>query len=95
MAHDTQRFGTRDAALGIAPMDAVALDAVYLRVPGCRAVADRPETGLFALAAIFAAMRDAIHADGIASPDFAQALHVQDVVEAAVSASDERRWIAI
>jgi len=95
MAHDTQLFGTRDAALGSAPMDAIALDPEYLQIAGCRAVADRPETGLFALASIFAAMRDAIHTNGTVSPDFAQGLHVQDVVEAAVRANDERRWVAI
>ena len=62
---------------------------------GCHAVAERPETGLFALASIFAAMRDAINGEGMAAPDFAQGLHVQEVVEAAVRASDERRWVDI
>lgn len=95
MAHDTRLFGTRDAALGNAAMEMIPIDQPYLAVPGCHAVADRPETGLLALASIFAKMRDAIHGAGSATPDFAQALHVQEVVEAAVLASDERRWIGL
>ena len=74
-------------------MDEIAVEAEYRTVLGCHAVAERPESGLFALASIFAAMRDAIHGAGTAAPDFAQGLHVQEVVEAAVRASDERRWI--
>ncbi|GAA0867189.1 Gfo/Idh/MocA family oxidoreductase [Sphingopyxis soli] len=95
MAHDTRLFGTRDAALGSAAMDAIPIEPEHLAMPGCRAIADRPETGLFALASIFAQMRDAIHGRGKAAPDFAQALHVHEVVEAAVLASDERRWIDV
>ena len=93
MAHDTRLFGTQDPTLGSAAMDPIAIDPTYLAVPGCRAVADRPETGLFALASIFARMRDAINGAGAAAPDFAQALHVHEVVEAAVQAADQRRWI--
>lgn len=93
MAHDTRLFGTRDTALGTAMLEEIAVAPEYLKVPGCHAVADRPETGLLALASIFAAMRDAIHGVGTAAPDFAQGLHVQHVVEAAAQASDERRWI--
>ena len=74
-------------------MDEIAVAPEYLTVPGCHAVADRPETGMLALASIFAAMRDAIHGVGTTAPDFAQGLHVQHVVEAAAQASDERRWI--
>jgi predicted dehydrogenase len=95
MAHDTRLFGTRDPALGTARMEEIAVEADYRTVPGCRAVADRPETGLLALASIFARMRVAIHGKGTAAPDFAQALHVQEVVEAAVCAADERRWIDV
>lgn len=93
MAHDTRLFGTRDPTLGSAQMGPIALDAEYLRVPGCYAIPDRPETGLLALASIFAAMRDAINGKGKAAPDFAQALLVQEVVEAAARAASERRWI--
>jgi len=95
MAHDTRLFGTQDAALGSATMEVIPIEREYLVVPGCRAVADRPETGLLALASIFAKMRDAIGGGGAAAPDFAQAFHVQEVVEAAVLASDERRWVDI
>ncbi|MBL8651221.1 MAG: Gfo/Idh/MocA family oxidoreductase [Sphingopyxis sp.] len=95
MAHDTRLFGTRDATLGSAAMGEIAIELEYLAVPGCHAIADRPETGLLALASIFAKIRDAIGGAGAAAPDFAQALHVQEVVEAAVLASDERRWIGI
>lgn len=95
MAHDTRLFGTQNPALGSAAMEQLPIEPTYLAVPGCHAVADRPETGLLALASIFAKMRDAIGGAGSAAPDFAQALHVHEVVEAAVLASDERRWIDI
>lgn len=95
MAHDTSLFGTRNPALGSATMEIVPIEPEYLAVPGCHAVADRPETGLLALASIFARMRDAIAGHGPAAPDFAQALHVHELVEAAVRASDERRWVDI
>lgn len=93
MAHDTVLLGTSDPALGTATLAPVPVDERYLHVAGCRADPGRPETGLFALAAIFAAMRDAIHGNATAAPDFAQALHVQGIVEAAARASHERRWI--
>ncbi|WP_260582915.1 Gfo/Idh/MocA family protein [Sphingopyxis sp. PET50] len=93
MAHDTRLSGTQDPALGSARMEEIAVEAEYLAVPGCHAVADRPETGLLALASIFAKMRDAINGKGSAAPDFAQALHVQEVVEAAARALDERCWV--
>ena len=93
MAHDTRLFGSQDPALGAAEMQEIAQQAEHLTVPGCHAVADQPETGLLALASIFASMRNAINGAGKAAPDFAQALHVQTIVEAAVQAADERRWI--
>lgn len=93
MAHDTRLSGTRDPMPGIMAMAEIAIDPVYLHVPGCRAIADRPETGLLALASIFAGMRDAIGGKAVAAPDFAQALHVHGVVEAALQAASERRWI--
>lgn len=93
MAHDTQLTGTQDPDLGSVRFDAIPLEPQYLSVPGCRAVPDRPETGLFALATVFAAMRDAICHGTAAEPDFAQAFHVQEVVECAAKAAEERRWI--
>jgi len=93
MAHDTRLFGTQNPALGLAELKEITLQPEYLQVPGCHAVADRPETGLLALASIFASMRDAINGHGKAAPDFAQALHVQTVVESAVQAAAERRWV--
>lgn len=94
MAHDTKLFGTCDPALGTAQMTDIPLQQRFLQVPGCTAVADRPETGLLALASVFAGMRDAITgARSHATPGFDQALHVQQIVEAAVRASVDRRWI--
>lgn len=93
MAHDTRLFGTQNPALGSAAMEEIAVEPEYLAVPGCHAVADRPETGLLALASIFGKMRDAVGGTGAAAPDFAQALHVQEVIEAAVLTGHERRWI--
>jgi len=93
MAHDTILSGTRDPALGTAKMEPVEIEAEYLHISGCHAIHDRPETGLLALASIFAAMRDAINGIGQAAPDFAQAYHVHAIVEAATQAASERRWI--
>jgi len=93
MAHDTRLFGTQHPGLNSSAMGEIAVAAEYLRISGCHAVAGKPETGLLALASIFAAMRDAINGDGRAAPDFAQGLHVQEVVEASVRARDERRWV--
>lgn len=93
MAHDTRLSGTQNPALGNVRMDDIPLEAAYLTVPGCNAAPDRPETGLLALASIFARMRDAINGQRAAAPDFAQALHVQRVVEVAAQASEGRRWL--
>src|SRR3546814_20697007 len=90
MAHDTRLFGTQDPALGSARTEDIAIEPGHLAVPGCHAVADRPETGLLALASLFATMRDAINGKGVAAPEFAQALHVHEVVEAA-GRTEERR----
>lgn len=95
MAHDTVLFGTRELGLGSARLAPVAIDERWLSVPGSSAVANRPETGLLAMASIFASMRDAINGRGKAAPDFEQALHVQQVVETAVRAAHERRWLDI
>lgn len=93
MAHDTKLYGTSNPALGTSMMEEIPLAPEHLRVPGCHAVTNKPETGLLALASIFAKMRDAINATAVAAPDFAQALHVHQVIEAAVRASNERCWI--
>lgn len=93
MAHDTRLFSTQNTALGTVAMQEIAIQPEYIVVPGCHAAADQPETGLLALASIFAAMRDAINGKSKAAPDFGQALHVQTIVEAAIRAADERRWI--
>lgn len=89
MAHDTRLFSTQNTVA----MQEIAIQPEYIVVPGCHAAADQPETGLLALASIFAAMRDAINGKSKAAPDFGQALHVQTIVEAAIRAADERRWI--
>jgi len=93
MAHDTRLLGTRDPRLGSTCLAELSLEPADLAIPGCSAVPDRPETGLFALAAIFAAMRDAIRGCAPAGPDFAQAFHVQEVVETAARAAAKRCWI--
>lgn len=95
MAHDTRLLGTRDPGLGNVELQPIALEPRHVAVPGCSARADRPETGLLALASIFASMRDAIAGKGSAAPDFAQALHVQQVVEIAVQAAEQRRWLDV
>ena len=95
MAHDTRLLGTRDPGLGTAGLEPIAPEPRFAQVPGCRAVADRPETGLLALASVFASMRDAIAGRGSAAPGFPQAIHVQQVVERAVLAAQERRWLDV
>ena len=95
MAHDTRLWGTNNPELGAAGLQPIALEPRHAAVPGCSAQADRPETGLLALASIFASMRDAIAGKGMAAPDFTQALHVQQVVELATHAAEQRRWLDV
>lgn len=95
MAHDTLLFGTRDPELGTARLKPIQITREHLIVAGCRADASRPETGLFALASVFAAMRDAIVKGGEASPDFRQALHVQEIVELADSSAHDVNWLKV
>lgn len=95
MAHDTQLFGTNNPAMGRNSMQEIPIAPEYLAVAGCNARADKPESGLLALASIFAKMRDAIRDGGVAAPDFAQALHVQSIIEAAEHANIRRCEIAI
>jgi len=65
-------------------------------LPGSTAHGDAAAPGLFPMARAFASMRAAIRGEAAAAaPDFAQAHHVQQVVEAAERASDERRWVRI
>ncbi len=93
MAHDTQLRGSTDPSLGTAALKPIAIADDLKTIAGSSVHADKPETGLLPLAAIFASMVDEVRGRGRAAPDFAQAWHVQNVIEAAERSAGERRWI--
>lgn len=95
MAHDTRLYGTRNPSLGDVELQPVDISREYLKIDRCSAKPDRPETGLFALASVFAAMRESIHSGGTAAPDFRQALHVQEVIELADSFQESGCWFKV
>ena len=64
-------------------------------LPGISVHADEPRMGVFPMASIFASILRELDGKGHASPDFEQALHVQEVVEAAAISSAERRWVTV
>ncbi|MET0250069.1 MAG: Gfo/Idh/MocA family oxidoreductase [Sphingobium sp.] len=94
-AHDTRLFIGSIAELGLRTGQEVALPEDRKTVPGSSAHADSGRGGLFPMAAIFASLLREIEGGGKAAPDFAQAVHVQQVVEAADLSSDERRWVRV
>jgi len=64
-------------------------------LPGISIHADEPRMGVFSMASIYASMLREVDGVGHAEPDFAQALHVHEVVEAAEVSSAERRWVTV
>ncbi|MET0371776.1 MAG: Gfo/Idh/MocA family oxidoreductase [Sphingobium sp.] len=94
-AHDTRLFLSHDPGLGRRTATEVELPDRLLGYPGTSARAERPADGLLPMAAIFASMRDEIWGVGKAAPDFAQALHVQQVIEAAALSAREERWARV
>jgi len=64
-------------------------------LPGISIHADEPQMGVFPMASIYASMLREMEGKGRAAPDFEQALHVHEVVEAAAISSAERRWVTI
>jgi predicted dehydrogenase len=67
----------------------------FKTLPGISIHADEPRMGVFSMASIYASMLREMEGKGRAAPDFEQALHVQEVVEAAAISSAERRWVTI
>jgi predicted dehydrogenase len=90
---DTKLFASAPGQLGQRTEREVELPVRLKSIPGSSADADAPCIGQFPMAAIFASMRAAIHGEGHASPDFDQALHVQEIIEAAHVSSLEARWV--
>lgn len=80
---------------GAAQAVELAIPQHLLAIPGVAVAPDDPRPTVIPMLKMFDSMVRAIRAGGAAKPDFAQACHVQAVVEAAERAHAERRWIAI
>lgn len=94
-AHDTVLRQGGIAELGTRTEHDVTIPDRLKTLPGSNARADMPIGGVFPMASIFASILLATDGQGSAAPDFAQALHVQQVVEAASLSAAERRWVTI
>lgn len=95
MAHDTKLFASCRSGLGTRTCTLVPIPDRLKTCVRSSAHADRPELGLLPMATIFASMRDAINGRGKAAPDFAQAFHVQQVVEAAAKSVLGSKWVSV
>ncbi len=94
-AHDTRLYLSQDPSLGRRTGQEVAIPERLQRCPGSTVDGTRPETGMLPLVRIFASMRDEIQGRGKAAPDFAQALHVQRIIEAGRQSAAELRWVTV
>jgi predicted dehydrogenase len=94
-AFNTRLFFGGIAALGLETTKELPLPDRLQTIPGSSARADAAEYGVFPMATIFSSMLRAVRGEGSASPDFAQAVHVQAVIEAATLSSTERRWVSV
>ena len=92
---DTELFLSKPGQLGERTERRVDIPARLKSLPGSTADADALLPGVFPMASIFSSMRAAIAGDGRAAPDFVQAVHVQEIIEAANISSKEERWIAV
>ena len=73
----------------------VKLPERLLSVPRSSAVAHMAQPAVFPLASVFRRLVDATRQDGAASPSFAQAVHVEDVLDAAYQSMETRQWIRV
>jgi predicted dehydrogenase len=94
-AFDTQLFVSEAGLLGQRTQQRVEIPERLKTVPGSGVHADQTSIARFPMAAVFRSICNDIAGRGRPAPDFRQALHVQEVIEAAVLSSDQGRWIRI
>jgi predicted dehydrogenase len=94
-AFDTKLFVSENGFLGQRSQKEVEIPERLKTVRGSAVHADEISIARFPMAAVFRSICDEIEGQGRAAPDFAQALHVQEVVEAAALSSAEGRWIKL
>jgi predicted dehydrogenase len=94
-AFDTKLFVSENGFLGQRSQKAVEIPERLKTVRGSAVHADEISIARFPMASVFRSICDEIEGQGKAAPDFAQALHVQEVVEAAALSSAEGRWIKL
>lgn len=94
-AFDTHLYAAELAPLGQHHEQRVSLPERLLHIPGASLRADEPVKGVFGMVNLFKDMVQAIHAGGQAAPSFAQACHVQGIIEAAYRSIDTRAWVQV
>ena len=94
-SYSCKLFRSDDVAFMVLDEHEIEVPERLKALPGISIHADEPRMGVFPMACIYASMLREMDGKGHASPDFAQALHVQEVVEAAAVSSAERRWVAV
>lgn len=78
-----------------APEIEIDIPSCLKRIEATSLNADDEEGPFFANAVVATGMVHAIRSGGEAAPSFAQALHVQQVVEAVEQSSSTRAWVRI
>jgi predicted dehydrogenase len=94
-AFDTRLFVSENGPLGQRTQRPVEIPERLKTVRGSSVHADDIAPARFPMAAVFRSICDAVAGRANAAPDFHQALHVQEIVEAAALSSAEGRWIRI
>jgi predicted dehydrogenase len=91
----TRLFQSRPGTLGELDEHEIEVPETLKTLPGVSVHADDPRPGVFPMASIFSSMIHAIEEGTDPAPNFGQALHVHEAIEAAETSAREGRWIAI
>jgi len=94
-SYSCKLFRSADVAFMVLDEHEIEVPERLKALPGISVHADEPRMGVFPMASIYASMLREMDGKGRAAPDFEQALHVHEVVEAAAISSAERRWVTI
>lgn len=92
-AYDTRLFISENAPMGVRSQQELVVPERLKAIPGCTLHADEFKVGQFPMASVFDSIREEIAGRGKAAPDFEQALHVHEVLEAAEIAAREGRRV--
>jgi predicted dehydrogenase len=94
-SYDTRLFASESSVMGQRTEKEVEIPERLKVIEGSSIQSNSIGSGLFPMASVFASIRKAAQFGGEVAPDFEQALHVHEVVEAAGISSNERRWVNI